>query len=65
MLGRTGISQDEGDRIPTDSERQAEKRRILAEAKRKLRERLGEPVLPSGNGSAAGRSDSQGEVEEK
>jgi len=58
MLERTGISEDDGDSIQIDPVRQARKRHVLAEARRLLRERLGEPKWASANDGDTGEETS-------
>jgi hypothetical protein len=60
MHERTGISQDD-DGISIDPVRQAEKRRMVAEAKRLIRERLGEPKWASSNCDAPSQKTTKAE----
>ena len=56
MLERTEGYEEEGDKIRIDPVRLAEKRRMLAEARRLLRERLGEPAWSSANADDNGKA---------
>ena len=55
MVEPTGISVEEGDKILVDPVRLARKRYVLAEARRLLRERLGEPEWASANEDDTGK----------
>lgn len=58
MLARTGIIEEEGGNIRNDPVCLARKRRVLAEARRLLRERLGEPKWASANDDDTGKETS-------
>lgn len=64
MVEPIGISKKEGDIIRIDPVRLARKRYVLAEARRLLRERLGEPEWASANDGDTGKEASTAGNEE-
>jgi hypothetical protein len=64
MSDPTGFSEENDDKIRVDPVRLARKRYVLAEARRLLRERLGEPEWASANDGDTGKEASTAGNEE-